>query len=75
MKGMNSGDLRLDQLEAMRDALRPKLKYLTAIRNRMTQRGFPEDDHLYRCLRLAQETMSATVQEVEKLMRDASPFR
>jgi hypothetical protein len=44
---MNFRQLRPDQAEALGARIRPMLRYLNHLTERMTRRGFPADDPLY----------------------------
>jgi hypothetical protein len=71
---MRGSNLTAEQLRRLRECLRPKLSYLTALRNRMEQRNFPESDRLYRAIRLSHEMLKDALYEVETLMSYRGAF-
>lgn len=57
LSGMDSGDLSSIDADRIRKAL-PSVAYLSALKRRMEQRGFPPDDPLYRHVVQAQQALS-----------------
>jgi len=45
--GMNSSDLRPDQLAAIQERVGEMLHYIDKLRQRMQHKGFPDDDPLW----------------------------
>ena len=54
---MTSDDLTKQQAEAINDKVRPMLNYLYRLRDRMEQRGFPQDDVLMAAVCRAYDAM------------------
>jgi hypothetical protein len=54
---MNSSDLTPEQCKIIGDRLRPILRYLHALRNRVQQQAFPQDDKVRRLVEAAHDNV------------------
>ena len=64
---MNSQQLTRQQAETIFRALQPKLGYLSKLRRRMEQTGFPPDDKLFRLTVAAQDALQSLYIETHYL--------
>lgn len=62
---MRLHDLTAEQLEILRDSLRPKLRYLKRLRVRMEETRFSQDDRFFRDVMMAEILLRDSLEMIE----------